>query len=47
VDSRGGFFIEDELKIPVSKPNVEKMPGVLREVAKSEVSEAIVIKSVK
>ena len=46
VDSKGGFFIEDELKIPVSKPNVEKMPGILREVAKSEVSKVTTVTSV-
>jgi hypothetical protein len=45
VDSKGGFFIEDELKIPVSKPNVEKMPGILREVTKSEVSKVTVVMS--
>ena len=46
VDSKGGFFIVDELKIPVSKPNVEKMPGILREVAKSEVSKVTTVTSV-
>ena len=26
----GTFFIEDEIRVPINKPNIERMPGVLR-----------------
>lgn len=38
IASTGGFFIEDELKIPINRPNAERMPGVLREVIKGKVN---------
>lgn len=38
LDPKGGYFIEDEAKIPVIKPAVEKMPGGIQNPVKVHVS---------
>ena len=37
-ESNGGFFIEDDHKFSIAKLALEKMPGLIRDVAKSVVS---------